>query len=192
MYNGEDIKSNQDIVKNNILKAFTESDDNIEKGRTALSGEIHQRKNGKSYQKQSDGSWKELTHSKFKGERKEEKPEKVSELEKLLGVEFNLYKQTGSLYGEVDGVQIRLADHPSKFTEKKGGLDLNYESMTVKQMYNKIKDIDPFEDLKSGKMIPHRRLGKMKFVSYNKKDETVTVINNEGETKKYWKDVFLI
>jgi hypothetical protein len=125
----------------------------------------------------------------YKGEYTEKKPEKVKELEKALNIEFGLYEKTGSLYGRYKGKDIRLSNHPSKFKEKGGSLDLDYSILSVKDMIDAIKGIDPFLKLKEGDFIEHRRAGKLEFISYNKKEGSVEVKTKDG-IKKYVVSIF--
>lgn len=130
---------------------------------------------------------------KFKGSKKIDKPNKVLELEKMLGIEFSLYENTGSLYGEYNGKKIRLSDHPSKFTEKGGDFDFNYGYYTPKMMFDKIVGNNRFKDVKVGSYIKHENeniTGRLKFLSYNEEKGYVEVENEKGEIKKYDEDKF--
>lgn len=131
----------------------------------------------------------------FKGKFTVEKPKKVKELEKKLHIKFELYEKTGSLYAEYKNKRIRLSDHPSKFKEKgpysgKESIDLDYTVLSVQDMINAIKGIDPFVKLRKGDKLKHRRLGTMTFISYDKKKEYVEVKLRTREVKKYWPGMF--
>lgn len=147
------------------------------------------RNNLSSFVNKNDTSMNDYS-SKFKGQKTDTKPDNVLELENLLGVKFSLFDKTGSMYGRFNDVEIRLSNHPSKFTEKKGGLDLDYNVFTTADMYNKIADVNPFLRLKEGDSVIHRTLGEMKYISHNAETNAVTVLNSTGETKKYYDDMF--
>lgn len=124
-----------------------------------------------------------------KGRYTTEKPVQVMELEKMLGIEFYLHKNTGSCYGIYNDTQIRLSNHSSKFPEKTGGIDLIYTNRTGEDLFEKIKGERSFlKQKKEGDLILHKRLGEMIFVSYD--TNKVTVLFN-GELKKYYDDVFV-
>ena len=132
--------------------------------------------------------------SKFKGAFRIDTPDTVLELEKRLGVKFNLYKRTGSFYGDYNGKKIRLADHPSKFIENKGGdLDFNYNYYTASMMEAIIKGLNRFRNIKKGDYIKHSkedRVGKCFFQNYNKQKGFVEVLLENGEIKKYDDEMF--
>lgn len=123
----------------------------------------------------------------FRGKETKEKPDKVKELERKLGVEFKLYEKTGSLYGTYKGKEIRLSNHPSKFDERKEGrIDLDYEALTLNQLIHKIEGTDPFANSKKGDTVYHKMLGEMKFISSNPEKEYVEVETPEGRIVKYY------
>lgn len=130
------------------------------------------------------------------------KPKVVLELERMLQKK-SYTEHTGSFYFDriqspkYGMVAIRVSNHPSKYAERQdvsghnkrfdfSGINEHPSPERAKVIYDKVMGIDRLIDVENGDTLIHRRLGKMKVVSYDKDKGSIEV---EGG-KKYHVDAF--
>ena len=124
--------------------------------------------------------------------------EKIKYISDKTGINLRKSKNTNSWYGNINGKEVRISDHPSKFVERgeqQGvpAIDLNLEYLHHDAIVHLLNDTNPFENYKKGDKITHSRdkIGEVTYLDSDYKKGYVEVETKDGRVVKYDANKFL-
>lgn len=111
----------------------------------------------------------------------------VEEVSRVTGLEFTKSVTTNSYYNHL--LDIRISDHHSKFTEKKGTHSHDFVNWKAADIVKTLCKDSWFAQLKEGVKIAHQneKVGVIEYISHDASLETVTVLRlSDNKVISYW------
>ena len=113
----------------------------------------------------------------------------VTIFSEVSGLQFTKSMSTNSWYNHL--LNIRISDHYSKFTEKKGTGSHDFVNPDLDYLLKKMYKSQWFARLINGVKIAHenKSVGAIEFISHDEQNETVKVLKvNENRIVNYYFD----
>ena len=113
----------------------------------------------------------------------------VTIFSEVSGLEFTKSMSTNSWYNHL--LNIRISDHYSKFTEKKGPNSYDFVNPELDYLLKKMYKSQWFARLNNGVKIAHenKSVGSIEYISHDEQKETVKVLKvNENRVVDYYFD----
>lgn len=113
----------------------------------------------------------------------------VTIFSEVSGLEFTKSMSTNSWYNHL--LNIRISDHYSKFTEKKGTDSYDFVNPELDYLLKKMYKSQWFARLNNGVKIAHenKSVGSIEYISHDEQKETVKVLKvNENRIVDYYFD----
>ena len=117
----------------------------------------------------------------------------VNIFSEVPGLEFTKSISTNSWYNHL--LNIRISDHYSKFTTKKGTGSHDFVNPDLDYLIKKVFKSQWFSKLRNGVKIAHvnSKIGEIQYISHDEQRETVEVLKvNENRIVNYFFDVIVI
>lgn len=111
----------------------------------------------------------------------------VKEVTRMTGLEFTKSVTTNSYYNHL--MDVRISDHHSKFTERKGTHAHDFVNWGAIDIVKSICKDSWFAQLKDGIKIAHQNenIGAINYISHDAALETVTVLRlSDNKIISYW------